>query len=810
MNIWLGEILRAWRASLRRPGFLLLASAVLALGVAASTGVITLVDQVLMKPLPVPQPSRLLVAGPHYKGHISAVSPQQYQHIGELQGVVSMGLVQDGPKVNVSGSGTPELVPTIYADHGLLPTVGLPMALGRNFSADEDRPNGAHVAILSHGFWQRRYGGDPGVIGRTLQVEGVASTIVGVLPAKFSALGLDGDIMLPTALPANSRNDGTNYMALLRLAAGSSAARVDAQVNAHLHAMYQTLGGQNSDYWSKAHFGVQPYADWQHHDARSVLVLFMASALFVLLIALVNLSSLMLLRTLSRNHDAAVRGALGAPHFRLILPALAEGVLVGLSGALLGLLLAWLGLEVLQSKVPADWLPDTQLQLGLPMLWVALALGLLSAVLASLFGFWRGHAASTVDELREGGRSGPGLRSGRLGRVLVVAQVALATTLLSAAGLFLHTLYDAANTPLGFASDNMLTFEMAPIKADYADAASVDALAQRMLERLRAVPGVSAVTTTTNLPSDLWNGQFNLGMHVPGGESFSAQYHGVGQDFFSLFRIPVQRGRVFDRNDVRGSEPVAVVSRSLAEHRFGGQALGQQLQLAQGLGGASARIVGVVGDTHQFGPLEPPPEVLYVPMAQMPEKAMSIFRSFEPLRFVLHGQGNPSDWRAALLQVTAAVAPGQPIANIRSMADIVRSTTADMRLNLLLVGLFAGLALLLAAAGLYAVMAVAVAAREREFGVRSALGASPSRLTTLVLRAGLVQIIIGMLLGIVLALTLSGALRTVMEQIGRQAVFDPVALSGVCMLLAMAGMLACLLPALRAGHVHPMRALRGE
>ncbi|WP_027484544.1 ADOP family duplicated permease [Rhodanobacter sp. OR87] len=808
MSVWLAEIWRAWRASLRHPGFLLLASGVLVLGVGCTAAVSTLIDQVLLRSLLVPQASRLLVAGPWDRDHVSAVSPQQYQHMQSLRGVQSIGLIQDGPKLNVAGDGQPELVPALYADRGLLPTVGLPMRLGRGFSVEEDRPYGPHVVILGHGFWQRRYGGDASVIGRSVEVEGTPRTIIGVLPQGFAALGFDGDIMLPTALPVNSVNDGTNYMALLRPNEGVAAATVAAEVNTRLHAMYIAMG---NDYWKRAHFGVQQFSAWQRGDARHVLMLFLTSALFVLLIALVNLTNLMLLRALSRSHDAAVRGALGAPMLRLALPALAEGLLVGIFGALAGMLLARVSLGALQSHMPAEWLPDSQLHFGVATWLLALLIGLGGALLAAALGLWRGRRATAIDELREGGRSGLGRHSGRLGRVLVVAQVALATVLLSSAGLFLHTLYDAARTPLGFTSGGILTFELAPVLADYPDAAAVDGLSTRVLERLRAIPGVTAVTSTTNLPADLRSGQFNLGgLHVPGsGEEFGTQYHGVGPDFFALFGIAMREGRAFDRNDIRSGETVAIVNRAMAKQHYGGHALGQTIQRGDGTGMWSARIVGVVGDTNQYGPLEEPPEVLYVPLAQMTDNAMGVFRSFEPMRFALRGHGDPNAWRDALREAVAEVAPNQPIANLRTMQDIVRSTTADMRLNLLLVGIFAALALLLAAAGMYAVMAVAVAAREREFGVRSALGAAPSRLTRLVLRSGLWQITLGLALGVGLALALSGVLRAVLEDIGRSAV-DSVALVGVCVLLAIAGLLACLLPALRAGRVHPMRALRGE
>jgi predicted permease len=475
------------------------------------------------------------------------------------------------------------------------------------------------------------------------------------------------------------------------------------------------------------------------------------------------------------------------------------------------MLLAFVGLGALQSHIPADWLPDDRLHFGAGVWLLALSIGLAGALLAALLGLWRGRRAATIDELREGGRSGLGLHSGRLGRVLVVAQVALATALLSAAGLFLHTLYDASRTSLGFSSDGILTFELAPVRADYPDAAAVNDLAERLSERLRAIPGVTGATATTNLPADLWSGQFNLGgLHAPGsGEGFNAQYHGVGPEFFDLFGIRLRQGRLLAREDVRGGEQVVVVDQALADHYYGGHALGKLLLRGEGPDAWSARIVGVVADTYQTGALDGSYEIIYVPLAQMTDNAMRIFRSFEPMRFALRGHGDPDAWRDAIRKAVAEVAPNQPVANMRTMRSIVESTTADMRLNLLLVGIFAALALLLAAAGMYAVMAVAVAAREREFGVRSALGASPSRLTNLVLRGGAVQIACGLALGILLALSLSGVLRAVLQDIGRSAI-DPLSLVGVCALLAIAGMLACLLPALRAARVAPMQALRGE
>ncbi|WP_426702106.1 ADOP family duplicated permease [Rhodanobacter sp. Col0626] len=811
MNIWLTEIWRAWRASLRRPGFLLLASGVLALGIGASVAVFALIQNTLLRPLPVPQASRLVVLGAlHDNGQMSGISPHEYQYLGPPEGVSSLGLEHPGSTVNIAGAGAPAQVPVIYIDRHLLPTLGLQPLLGRNFDAREDRPSGPRAVLLGHGLWQRRYGGDAGVVGRTLQVEGTAYAIVGVLPAAFNTVLGPGDVVLPTALPTVSHDYNHNgHIAIARLADGVDVATVSAQADAHERTMFHDMGmGGN---WKRPRFGAQEFASTFQQDARPILLLFLASALLVLLVALVNLTNLMLLRALSRNHDAAVRSALGAPWLRLMLPAWGEGLLIGGFGALLGMLLALSGLALLQGFIPVEWLWGGRLRIGATAWLLAFAVGLLGALLAAGLALWRSRHATAVDELREGGRSGIGVRSGRLGRLLVVAQVALATILLCAAGMFIRAIHDASQLHLGFASEGILTFELAPVKADYPDAAATQELSRRLVDRLRMMPGITAAAVTTNLPtSDDMFGQFNNGMRTPDGKHFEAQLHGIGSGFFELFAIDLRAGRRFTDNDVHGSERVAIVSQDLADAFYGGHALGKTIEVeSSGDIVWPARIVGVVADTYQRGPLQPKQPMLYMPLGQIPEPTMTIFRDLEPLRFALRGHGNPADWRAGVRDVLAGLAPGQPMANLRTMDSIVRQTTVVARLSLLLVGLFAGLALLLAVVGMYAVMAVAVAAREREFGVRNALGASPSRLVRLVLRGGLFQIVTGLLLGVGMALSLTRLLRAVIEQLGRTA-FDPLALAGVCLVLTIAGLLACLMPALRAGRVHPMRALRGE
>lgn len=813
MNIWLTEIWRAWRASLRRPGFLLLAAGVLALGIGSTVAVFALIQNTLWRPLPVPQASRLVVIGNmHDNGQVDTTSPHEYQSLGKLESVVSLGLERPGSTVNVAGAGAPAQVPVIYMDRHVLPTLELRPVLGRNFSAAEDRPHGPAVVLISQGFWQRRYNGARDVIGAQLDIEGTPHTIVGVLPAALNTALGPGDVVLPMALPLVSYDLNRNgHTAIARMAPGVTIAEVSAEADAHERTMFRDMGmGGN---WKKPRYRAESLTAVVQQDARPLLLLFLAGALLVLLIALVNLVNLMLVRSLSRHHDMAVRSALGAPRLRLLLPALGEGLLVGGCGALLGMALATAGLALLQGYIPAQWLWHGGLHVGAAAWGLASAMGMLGALLAAGLALWRSRHATSADELREGGRSGIGLRGGRLGRVLVVAQVALAAMLLSAAGVFVHVLHDASRLELGFAGGNVLTFDLAPVRADYPDAATVQALAWRLMQRLKTIPGVTGAVATTNLPIShgmLEQGQTNV--TPPDGESFLTQYHGIEPGFFKLFGIPLIQGRTFTRNDVRGSEGVVIVSRDLADKYYDGRALGKAIEV-HGVGDAArtARIVGVVGATYQMGPLQPRQPVLYVPLAQVPETMMALFRSLEPLRFAIRGHGSMAGWRAGVREALAEIAPEQPIANLRSLHSIVRETTATARLSLWLIGLLAGLALLLAAAGLYAVMAVAVAAREREFGVRLALGAAPSRLLALVLRGGLAQIALGLVLGVVAALGASHALAALlMSLLGRGDVLDPAVALGVCVVLAVAGLLACLMPARRAARTAPMHALKGE
>lgn len=808
MKIWLAEIWRAWRASLRRPGFLLLAAGVLALGMGASTVAFNLIDQVLIKPLPLPQPSQLMAAGKLLPRWPPRVTTRQYAALRKLDGVQSIGLIAFAtPTVNIAAGGAPQRVAVTYADPGLLPAFGLRPQLGRNFVAGEENPRGAQVVMLSYEFWQRQYAGSPGAIGQILKVEGAPHTIIGILPEAFSRASFGGDIVLPADLA--QAGDQHYYIAVARLADGANAGAVSAQIEARLRADATSSGANHA---APDHFGMIDYHQALHVQGALVLVLFQASALLVLLIAMVNEANLLLLRALSRQRDTAVRSALGARHWRVAAPLLAESLLVGLVGAGLGALLAWIGVAVLRSIVPPE-ITGGELRLGAHALLLMVLISLLATLLCALLGLWRARAVVSFSDLREGGRSGGTRYQGRLNRVLVTAQVTLTVVLLCACGIFLRKSWDDARLHWGFDATGVATLALAPVRADYPDVPSVVALSQRLVERMRQLPGVLDVAASTSLPVNDFFSSFATPAHAPGNEPTFVAFRAVGAEYFRLFGIHPQRGRFFTTDDRRGGEAVAIINRTMAEQQYGGQALGQMVQMddaAQPGRSWQARIVGVVDNTFPRSGNNPDIAEVYVPLEQMPDALMSSFRINGSMHFALRVRGDIAGYGKPLRELVAAVAPEQPVEEVRSMHAIVEEQVSGAQTGAWICGVLAALALLLAATGLYAVMSVAVAAREHELGVRAALGASPARLATLLLRGGMAQVASGLALGLILAAVFPHLLAASFAQLGSDAKLGLWVALGVGMVLLVFGLLACLLPSIRAGRVQPMRVLQGD
>jgi len=807
-GVLLGEVRQSWRGLLRRPNYLLLAVLTLALGVATVTAVFSMLHQALLRPPPFPQPERLTTIGIESEKGQTMAAPGYFEPIKRMRSVESAGMIMGWTtNANIAFGDRAEVVLALHGDRGFIQALGLPMAAGRNFNDEENRPNGPQAVILSYPFWRTRFNADPKAVGRTLQVEGQAMLIVGVLPAAFQ--WPDRFDLLMSLQPDPADTDlSINQLVVARLKPQTGVASAAAEAHSVLTALLASDARANEnrrEYLRRNPPTALPLQSSVFAQRTGdTLWMFLGAAVCVLLIAAINLTSLMLLRALARSHDSAVRAALGAPLLRLSVPALAEGALIGLLGSIGGLILAWIGLRVFGSLVPPEWMRGEAVRLTGAAPLLALLAGLATALLAAVLGVLRARRRDWARELVGGGRAGWSRQAGRLGRALVVAQVAVAVVLLIGAALFARSLQKLESVPMGFQSERVTTFTLSLIKNRYVEADEAMAQTRRILERLQRVPDVELAGVSTNLPTA---SELNSKMVLPDRKTINGQYRLSSPGFLDVFGVPLLTGRGFDDRDSAGSEPVCMVSAGLARDYLGGDPLGKIVTLPMDDGRDIAmRVVGVVGDVRQFGPSKPAPPTVYAPLAQIPPSTWTLLREFGPLSYALRLRGQDlGAGEGALRKALQEVAPQQPIANLQSMRVVVASTTSQQRLNLLMVGLFAGLALLLASVGLYSVMAVAVAARRHEFGVRAALGASRSRLLWQVLRESGWQVGIGLAIGLAIAMAVSRLLQSFLFGVDAA---DPAGITAVLFVLTLSGLIASLVPALRAARVEPMQALR--
>lgn len=806
----LDDVLQAWRGLVRKPGFVLLATLTLSLGVATVTTVFSLIDQALLRPLPFPQPDRLVTVGIESEPGQTVAAPRYLAHVRQMPGVESAGMIMGWTNnANVAFHGDAEVARALQADKGFLEALGLPMAVGRNFNDAENTPGGPQGVVVSHAFWVSHLGADPAVIGKPLLVEGQAVPIVGVLSERFQWLD-PFDLIQNMQLDPATRDLSTNQLLVARLKSGVPVDTAAAQANTVLHAMMNEGAGANEK--QRAYLQRNPPTALALESSvfarrtGDALWMFLGAGLCVLAIAGINLASLMLLRALSRTHDSAVRSALGATSLRLGGPPVAEGALVGVLGGIGGLALAWVGLQAFGWLVPAEWMRGEPVRLTATAMVYALLTGVVTAMLAAVMGVLRARRRDWSRELASGGRSGWGRGATRASQALVVAQVAVAVVLLIGAALFARSLQKLEAVPLGFQSTQVTTFTLALIKSRYGDVDDAVTQTGRILERLGRVPGVSGIGASTNLPA---GSQLNYSMQLPSGATVDSQYRLASPGFLDVFKVPLLAGRGFQDADRAGSEPVCLVSAAFASRHLGGDPLGQVVTMPMdGVADIRMRVVGVVGDVRQFGPEKPAPATVYAPLAQMPADIWGLLREFGPLSYALQLRSNDvGQVEGALRNALAEVAPQQPIANVQPMRAVVATATSGQRLNLVIVGVFAALALLLASVGLYAVMAVAVAGRSHEFGVRSALGATRTRLVVQVLGESGRQVALGMAIGLALAMAVSGMLQKYLYGVGAA---DPVAILLVLVALSLAALLASVAPAVRAAAVQPMQALRTE
>jgi predicted permease len=790
----------ALRQLLKSPGFTAVAVLTLALGIGATTTVFSLVDTVLLKSLPFDQPGQLVqVWEAPAPGQRNWASPGAFLDWKEHGSVFEDLSLLDGRELNLTGEGEPERVSGVGMSASGLKILRARPALGRFFAPDEDQPGKDRVVVLGHGFWQRRFGADVSVVGRTIRLNDQSHTVIGVLSPTPLPWG-PTDFVVPIAVRPDEVNQrGGHWLrAFGRLKPGETVERAGTEMSAvvaRLRPLYPA--------WKQG-WGVTlvPLHEQVTREAKPTLLLLFGAVGCVLLIACANVANLLLAKSASRQKEMAVRAALGASRWRVIRQLLAESMLLSLVGAVLGVFLAYWSIGVIRG-LDAVNLPRAQ-ELGIDLRVLGFAVGV-SLLAGAAFGLMPAlHTTRTAlnEMLKDGARNSDSGTRNRFRSGLIVAEVALSLVLLVGAGLLLNSFVRLSHVPSGIDPRNLLTMQVTLPDKKYPDAARRTDFFERSLERISALPGVEAAGVVGRRP--VGGGSMDTTFLIAGRSDAPPTGHGVDFDFctpdyFRAAGIPLRTGRVFAWSDKAGSPRVVIINEALARRHFPDQQpLGQRIHLdvAEGKIDEGWEIVGVVGDVRQRGVGKDVRPCIYRPQA---------FSHMGSGNLLVRTTGAPLALAEAVRKTVLEVDPSQPVANLRTMEEAIAGSMAERRFVLQLLGGFAGAALLLAAIGLYGVIAFAVSQRTREIGIRLALGASRRHVVQLVLSSGMKLVLIGIALGGAAALGLTGLLGKLLYGVEPT---DPATFAGVALLLLLVSLLASWLPARRAARTDPMEALR--
>ena len=796
------------RMLMKQPGFTLIAALTLSLGIGANTAIFSVVNAVLLRPLPYPDPGRLMQIGQSGTGGDdgSVGEPKFLFWRDQNQTFEAMALYQPiGSGVNLASGNDAEYVSALKVSLDFFRALGVAPSLGRGFTREEDQPGGERVAIVSDGLWRRRFGADGGLIGKSVAINGANYAVVGVLPPGFQFLP-EADVFMPLR-PSPEGDSDSNYGAIGRLKPGVTEAQAQADLKLVAEKYRAAFPRWMQPNESAAAVSLQRS---QTADVRSLLWLLLGAVSFVLLIACANVANLQLTRASARQKEMAVRMALGASRARVARQLITEGVLLALVGGGAGLLLAVWGVDGLTRLVPEGALP----YMGeITLDWRVLAFALAAALATGLaFGLAPAFQMARVDvnrALKEGtSRGTTAAAQGRLRGGLVVAEVALSLLLLIGASLMIQTFVNLRRVAPGFDPRNVLTFQISPGGPNYDTTAKTSDFYRRALERVKSLPGVEAAAVTSNLPL---SAQFRMPFAVEGQppRPESVQLRLITPEYFRALRIPLRRGREFAETDAAGTGNVAVVNEAFARlYISNADPLNQQLQIGRGQRALKHAIVGVVGDTKHFGLGAASPPMMYIPASQSPDNLTLVMRRFLSVKFVVRTTADPLLAGKAVREQMRALDATLPVTELRTMEQVVSSSVAWERFNMTLLGLFAALGLSLAAVGVYGVMSYTVAQRTPEIGVRMAIGAQAGDiLKLLVIRQGLKLTLIGAGLGLLGALGLTRLMKSLLFGVSAT---DPLTFVSISSLLTVVALLACWIPARRATKVDPMIALRCE
>ena len=797
----------AVRGLLKRPGFVAVAVITLALGIGGSTSIFTVVDAALLRGLPYKQPDRLYhlwektPQEQFSKREFSYPDYQDYQQNNVFEGLAAY----TGGRVLLSGVGDPEFVGGPRVSANFFSVLGVDPIIGRTFQTGEDQPGGPKVAVLNYGLWQRRFGGDPNVIGRALTINGASYTVVGVLPQSFQFALRPNDLWIPYQPTQNQLTrrplHGTNLIG--RLKPGVDAAQAQSELN--------VIAARIEKEYSESHAGTTMRLVPLHEEVigkvRPILLVLLAGVGFVLLIACANVASLLLTRSLGRQKEVAIRSALGASRWRVVRQLLTESLVLSLLGGAAGLIVAYWSVPALVSALPQNQLiamPFLKtLGLDTRILLFSFGLSLFTGVVFGLAPSLQSSRLDLNEVLKEGGRTMAAGASHRLRSAMVVTEIALAVVLLIGAGLMMKSLLRLLQTNVGFQTDNLMTMTVVLPAAKFTEANQIINVQQQLQDRLQSLPGVSSAGTIDILPLNGGNTSrfFVDGEPAPPpGQETEANVRVVSDTYFKTLGVPLLSGRMFDERDGPDKPGVVIIGKTVADRLFAGRdPVGRKLRYSASQGTPDL-IVGVVGDVKTTGLDESVRPVLYYPFRQ----------SAAPIaNFVLRTDVDPNALATSIRKEVRDLEPNAAILNLNSMDQMIAQTPASFmrRFPALLISIFALVALLLASIGIYGVVSYSVSQQTHYIGVRMALGANSSDILRMVLKEGLLLAIAGVGIGIAAAFALMRLLRTLLFEVSTSDAMTFTLVAGALFVVAL---LACYLPARRATKVDPLVALRYE
>jgi len=800
METLLRDIRYGVRSLLKRPGFTAIALIALALGIGANTAIFTLVNAVLLRPLPFAEPDRLVWVWGNIKngGNRASVCPpdfldyrQQNKSFEEFAASFSVPL-----RLNHTGDGEPERLEAGGVTGNYFQTLGVKPAFGRTFLLENEKPGSDQVVVLSYSLWQKRFGGDPAIINKTITLDGKSFAILGVMPPDFS-MPRPVDVWVPINFDMDEgmKQRKAHFLRPVgRLKAGVTMAAAQADTDAIARRLEEQYPESNSG-WNLRLVSLR---EQLVGNTRPTLFILFGAVGFVLLIACANVANLLLVRAAGRQKEIAVRTALGAGRWRIVRQMITESVLLSVAGGALGTLLAFWGVELLVA-LSADSLPSTaQVRIDASVLGFTLLVSLVTGVLFGLAPAIRTMKLNLSESLKEGGRSGSeGAHRNRTRSVLVVLESAVAVVLLIGAGLLVRSLLRLQDISPGFDSRSVLTMGVNLPRAKY-DEPKTAAFFSELESRVAALPGVETVGLVSELPL---SGQPNDMPYTVEGrppvsidQAFDDDFRRVSVNYFKALAIPFLRGRNFTDQEVREGAQVVIISDLLARQVFPNEEpLGKRLVMA--FGNRPFEIIGIVGDIRHRGLESAPNAAMYMPAY---EGSMNV---------VVRSKGDPASLAAAVRKEVLQIDPNQPVANIRTMEQWLDRSVAGPRYRTALLSLFALVALALASTGIYGVMAYSVSQRTHEIGVRMALGARRMDVMKLVVRQGMTLVIVGVALGLAGAFALTRLMASLLFGVTAK---DPFTFVAVSALLTLVAFVACYLPARRATKVDPLVALRYE